>query len=181
MLTSSDTECRTDPEHSGAINLTRASSQLLHRSTSLSSCDDARFPERLKSNTNLSLFCDLSHPCLAGNENNRPIHICTQRQTSYELQAGGYAPCTPISRRPLARPPGGPICLIFPYIYIIYIYIYIIYFPICFRCFLIFPHILIHISYMSLYYPTYFLYFPEMLLYIYIYIYIPIFFPITSS
>ena len=28
-------------------------------------------------------------------------------QIPYELQAGGYAPRTPISSRPLARPPGG--------------------------------------------------------------------------
>ena len=45
---------------------------------------------------------------------------------------GGYAPLTPISSRPLARPAGGPICPIFSYIYFLYISSYFpIYFLYC--------------------------------------------------
>ena len=33
--------------------------------------------------------------------------VCREKPEKPELQAGGYAPRTPISSRPLARPPGG--------------------------------------------------------------------------
>merc|ERR1712091_789494 len=71
------------------------------------------------------------------------IHNRRLCQISYELQAGGYAPRTPISSRPLARPPGGPICPIFSYISI--------YFPIYFLYVPTFPYIFLYISYIFLY------------------------------
>ena len=55
--------------------------------------------------------------------------ISRQQQTRVpnfiRAPGGGLRPRTPISSRPLARPPGGPICPIFSYMFLIFSYIYI--------------------------------------------------------
>ena len=83
--------------------------------------------------------------CGEGEANYFP-NTSTKCQISYELQAGGYTPRTPISSRPLARPPGGPICPMFFHIFLIVSYR--------------FPYIFIYIYCNSLYSPIYFFEFP---------------------